>query len=243
MKKILLVTGASSDLGIEFVKQVYGNYKLIYLQYRTENDKFRNLIECIGNQTEVVLLKADFLCDGAAQQVITQIREKKIIPNHIVHFPAPKAYNKQFHKDSWENYELGWQISVRSIVEILQSFLPDMSKERYGRVIFVLTSYTLNNPPKFQSSYVTVKYALLGLMKALAAEYAEKGITVNGISPDMVETKFLSDIPQLIVEQNAEKNPRKRNLFPNEIIPMMEYLLSDLCAAITGQNIGITGGR
>ena len=106
----------------------------------------------------------------------------------------------------------------------------------------MLTSDTVDMPPKYQSSYVTVKYALLGLMKSLAVEYAEKGITFNGISPDMIETKFLSELPELIVENNRNNSPLGRNIRIDEIVPIFEYLLSDAGASMTGQNIAVTGG-
>lgn len=82
--------------------------------------------------------------------------------------------------------------SVAAMIEAIKADgrIPNMAKKKYGRIVFMLTSCTINNPPKYQSSYVTVKYALLGLMKALAVEYADRGITVNGVSPDMMETKF-----------------------------------------------------
>ena len=79
-------------------------------------------------------------------------------------------------------------------------------------------------------------------MKALATEYDSKGITVNGISPEMIDTKFLSDLPDLIVEEHAAKSPLKRNLQVDDVVPMLAYLLSDAAEAITGQNIAITGG-
>ena len=87
------------------------------------------------------------------------------------------------------------------------------------------------------------KYALLGLMKSLSVEYADKGIMVNGVSPDMIETKFLKDIPDLVIRQNAERSPLKRNLTIEDVVPTFDFLLSDAADTITGQNIGITGGK
>ena len=80
-------------------------------------------------------------------------------------------------------------------------------------------------------------------MKDVAAEYASKGITVNGISPQMIETKFLKDVPELIVEQQRTAGPLQRLLQKEDILPMMKLLLSEEAAAITGENIGITGGN
>lgn len=131
---------------------------------------------------------------------------------------------------------------MRSIVLILQEFIASMAKNRYGRIVFMLTGNTKNIPAKYQTSYVTVKYALLGLMKSLSVEYMDRSITVNGVSPDMMETKFLSELPELIIEQNRERSPLGRNIYVEEVVPVIRLILSDSCASMTGQNIGITGG-
>ena len=242
MEKILLVTGGSSEVGMQLIRAAYTEYKLIYIQYFHMNEKLDTLINELMDLVEIVLIKADFSDINSILEFINTIKEKGSIPNNIVHLPAPKVYNKQFHKDKWENFDIGWEISVHSIVEILRAFIPAMTKQKYGRIVFMLTSNTINMPTKYQVSYVTVKYALLGLMKSLSVEYMDKGITVNGVSPDMMETKFLADIPELIVGQNAANSPLGRNIRVDEVIPVIMHMLSDMGASMTGQNIGITGG-
>jgi 3-oxoacyl-[acyl-carrier protein] reductase len=206
------------------------------------SDELRELIDTYDTGGIIVPIQADFMDASGVDSMISQINGTGILPDHIVHLPAPKAYNKQFHKDKWKNYELGWEVSVRSAVLTLQAFIPNMVKNRHGRIVFMLTSCTQNYPAKFQASYVTVKYALLGLMKSLAVEYGDKGITVNGVSPDMMETKFLSEIPELIVEQNRGNSPLGRNILVEEVTPLIKHMLSDAGASMTGQNIAITGG-
>ena len=80
-------------------------------------------------------------------------------------------------------------------------------------------------------------------MKSLAVEYASRGITINAVSPEMMETKFLSDIPKLIVEQNAKESVLGRNLYVEEVISAFEFLLSDNANAVTGLNLKVTGGN
>jgi 3-oxoacyl-[acyl-carrier protein] reductase len=119
-----------------------------------------------------------------------------------------------------------------------------MAKEKFGKIVFMLTSYTIAEPPqKYMTPYVTGKYALLGLMKLLAAEYAGNGITVNGVSPSMIDTFFGGGTNRLVVEQNAEKSPIRRNLVPADVIGVLEFLLSDGADCITGQNIAVTAGN
>ena len=243
MEKVLLVTGASSDVGMSLIKSVYKDYKLVYMQYAHMSDALEMLIDQVSKEVEVVSIKADFVEECEVESLINAIMDKNVLPNNIVHLPAPPIYNKQFHKDEWVNYDAAWKVSVRSVFLILNSFIPYMAKERYGRIVFMLTSNTIDKPAKYQSCYTTVKYALLGLMKTLAVEYADKGITVNGISPDMMETKFLSGIPQMIIEQNAANNPLKRNIVIEDILPVFELFLSDAGGALTGENICISGGK
>lgn len=243
MGKNLLIVGASSEIAIKFLRASYDDYEKIYLQYRTLGSDLEGLAKELSAHTEIVLLQADLSDTDSVFAMINQIKETGALPNHIVHLAAPKIRHKQFHKENWESFENGWEISVHSIVNILQAFMPSMAKQKYGRVIFMLTSCTNNEPPKFQSAYVMVKYALLGLMKSLAVDYADKGITVNGVSPGMMETKFLSELPELIIEQNRMNSPLGRNINIEEILPVMKYMLSDMGASMTGQNIVISGGQ
>lgn len=247
MDKILLITGASSDVGVSLLKKIYRDYSVIYLHYSHMNDKLQEAIDEIksaqsSDTLQIIPVCADFGTMDGVYALIEEIKGTGILPNSIVHLPAPKLYNKQFNKDNTENFDIAWQICVRSITEILHAFIPNMAKQKYGRIVFMLTSSTLGIPAKYQASYVTAKYALLGLMKALSAEYSDRGITSNGISPDMMETKFLAEVPEMIIEKNASNSPIGRNIRIEEIIPVVEYMLSDSGASMTGQNIGITGG-
>ncbi len=242
MEKVLLITGASSEVGMNLIEKVYRDYQTIYVHYVHMNDRLKGVLERIKDKVNIVELQADFTDYSSVNDMIETIRNSDIIPNNIVHLTAPKAYNKQFNKDCWDNYQIKIDIMIRSFFEIAKAFMGTMSKNRYGRIVVLLSSYTDGIPAKYQSSYVTVKYALLGMMKSLSVDYADKGITVNGVSPSMMETKFLSDIPELIIEQNASNSPLGRNIKVDEVIPVIEYMLSDAGAAITGQNVVISGG-
>ena len=238
--KVLLVTGASSDVGIQLLKNIGKNYKKVWAHYHCSMDGVETLRREIGEN--IVPIQADFSSAESTKAFIEQIKQSGDYPDHIVHLSAQKAKNLQFHKHTWENFQKEIDTSLRSITMILQEFLPKMSKKKYGKVVFMLSAYVIGIPPKFQSAYITVKYALLGLMRNLASEYAAKGVMVNAVSPDMMETKFLSGLPELILEQNAKKNPLGRNIHVEEVTPTIEYLLSSASDIVTGQNIGVTGG-
>ena len=240
-KKILLITGASSDVGDNLINKVYKEFDYIIAHHIGDNENLLKWKEKLGEK--LILIKGNFLDESDTYKFVEDIKNTGKIPTHIVHLPAGKYENIKFSKMNWEKFNTDINIAVRSLVIILNEFLPVMAKNKYGKVVVMLTSCTTNIPPKYVSSYVTSKYALLGLVKALANEYADKGIRINGVSPTMMETKFLQSIPELIVKQNAMNSPTGNNLSVDEVTPMFEFLLSDKSDAITGQNIAITNGN
>jgi len=133
-------------------------------------------------------------------------------------------------------------LQVFALAEMFKAFLPVMARRRFGRVAGLVSSCTLGAPPKFLAHYVIVKYAMLGLLRSAAVEYAEKGICVNGISPGMVETKFISGIDPRIVEMDATQCPQKRHISVEEIAGFIHFLFSDSSEFVNGQNLNLSGG-
>ncbi len=239
--KILFVTGASSELGMALIDQVADNYDIIVAHYRSSVDRLLPLEEKLGDK--LMLVQADFSDAVSVRSMLDFMEEREIHPDHVVHLAALPMENKHFKKQSWLNFAENIETDLRPIVEILGDFLPYMSKQKYGKIVFMLTSCTVGMPPKFTTVYTTAKYALLGLMKSLSVEYADKGITVNGVSPEMIETRFLKDLPDLIKEMNANEMPMGANLTVQQVVPTLAFLLSDGADMISGQNIAITDSK
>lgn len=238
--KVLLVTGASSDVGRGLIQRAAGNYDAVLAHYCHNREPLDDLRRELGEK--IVCFQADFSDVASVKRMADQIEQSGFSPDHVVHLPALRVSPQKFHKTDPAQYLNAFNTSVVSAVVLLRRLIPAMSKRHYGKIVMMLTSFTLNAPPKYQAPYVAVKYALMGLMRDLAREYADKGIMVNGVSPDMIETKFLADMPELVVQQNAANNPSGRNLTVEDVIPTFAYLLSDGADMVTGQNIGITGG-
>ncbi|MBQ6967702.1 MAG: SDR family oxidoreductase [Lachnospiraceae bacterium] len=240
--RCLFLTGASSDTGMEFLEKRGEQYSLIYAHYNHGSERFFRSVQRLGDR--VIPLKADFSSYDDLETLLEKVGERGVYPGHFIHLVSDKMIGNKFHKREQEDFDRGYRMAVGSAVCLLKCFLEKMMRMRYGRVVFMLSSCTLSTPPKYQSAYVSVKYALLGLMRALAVEYAPKGITVNGVSPDMMDTKFLDGTlkKEVVLRENAERNPLKRNIGIDDVLPVLDYLLSDQAEAVTGQNIGVTGG-
>ena len=238
MSKIIVITGATSDIGLDFIKSIKDEC-LILAQYNSNKDKLIEL-QTATNCT-IVPIGADFNNEDNILKFIQEI-EGYGVPDCVIHLAAPKFANIRFRDISWENFQSEFNISFRSIMLILNAIMPKMAILKRGRVICMLSSVTIGVPPKALTQYTTIKYSLLGLMKSLASEYGEKGVTVNSISPSMIETGFLSNINEKIIEISAQNNPLKRNATPSDITPTILMLMDEKSAYINGVNIPITGG-
>ena len=219
-RKVLLVTGASSAVGKQLIRRVANEYSAIIAHYRSSKEDIDSI--CREYDGKIIPLQADFSDINSTKTFIDEVVDLGLFPDHIVHLPSGKIHNMQFHKQAWDSFQKELDISFRSIVMICQHFVPYMAKQKYGKIVFMLSAYLVGVPPKFESPYITTKYALLGLMKTLSAEYSAKRVMVNAVSPDMMDTDLISDLPDLIKEQSAKNNPLGRNILVSEVLPTIE---------------------
>lgn len=240
MDKVLLITGGSSDIGMAVLEDQISLYDKVIVSYNHMNEKLLNIKK---KYSQIVCLQADFADEQSTIELINRINELRILPTHILHLPAARFEIKKFHKTKWSVIEEELHISLRSAAMIFSEFLPKMGKEGYGKIVVMLSMVINGMPPKYNADYVIVKEALYGMVKAVAVEYAEKGITINGISPALVETKFIENMNELLIEENAKLSPTGRNLSIGDILPAIRFLLSDGSKCINGQNILVTCGR
>lgn len=243
MNKIYLIMGASSDVGTAYIEYLHslGEPVIVLAQYRNNNPEFDRVCN-IESEITIEPLQADLLNENDVTGMLEEIKRKYGTPTHILHLPAAKLEYCKIKNMNWDNIKADFMIQTETLGRIFQMFLPQMAKKRYGKVAVMLSSVTLGAPPKFMTAYVINKYALLGLMKSAAMEYAEKGININGISPNMMETKFLSNIDARLVEMTANASVMQRNAEVREIIPTIHYLLSEGSDYMNGVNINLSGG-
>ena len=237
-----LILGASSEVSLAFIKG--HNWKSdddILAQYYSHDDGLREAVNVIP--AKVVMRKADFLTEEGIKDFTDFMRQEDFTPAKILHASAFPVSNARLTELEWGNFNAQIMIQVRSFFEVMRSSVRAMAKAGGGRAVVVLSSGCINVPPAYMSDYITAKYALMGLTKAIAAEYAPKKILVNMISPSMMETKFISNIYSGVSEQSAAANPMKRNAKPEDVAGLVSYLFSGNNTFITGANIPVTGGE
>jgi 3-oxoacyl-[acyl-carrier protein] reductase len=242
MPELVLITGASSDLGIALARQLLEkNEEMTIIAHSYKGGaRIEALVAEFGVRVQSV--EADFSDISSVETMSDEIGDSFGIPTQIVHLPALRLDYERLAKFNLERFRKDMTIQVEAAVVLLKKFAPKMAKLPAARVVFVVSSVTRNLPPKFMSMYTVVKYAQLGLMRAAAAEYAATGLTVNAVSPSMIETQFIEEIGEVAVRLSAAANPKGRNAIPADVIGMIEFLLSPAASYMTGVDVAITGG-
>jgi 3-oxoacyl-[acyl-carrier protein] reductase len=113
-----------------------------------------------------------------------------------------------------------------------------MVRARRGRII-ILSSIAGQRGNPGQVAYSASKAGLIGAARSLALELAPRGITVNVVSPGLIETEMLESAP---VKDLLPLIPLGRVGQPSEVAHVVQYLCSEESAYVTGQVIGVNGG-
>jgi len=138
-------------------------------------------------------------------------------------------------------------LNVRSMFRMIKAFLPGMIEKGGGSIINTSSVAGLKGVPN-RFLYSVTKAAVVGLTKAVAADYVQKGVRCNAIAPGTVDTPSLAQrinaYPDPVEARRmfVARQPMGRLAKPEEIAPMIVFLASDEAAFVTGNVYSCDGG-
>lgn len=152
-----------------------------------------------------------------------------------------------------EQWERMIRINLSGTWHMAQAVVPDMMAAKWGRLCLISSSSAQHGAPRM-SHYVASKGGVVGLVKALATELSQFGITTNHIPPGMIVTPMYESgakdgmfgegvtVAPDVAKVAKERLPVQRPGHPDDIAAAVEYLVSDDAGYITGQTINVNGG-
>jgi 2-hydroxycyclohexanecarboxyl-CoA dehydrogenase len=154
---------------------------------------------------------------------------------------------KKFSNMSFQEWSKVIDVNLNGVFHTIQAVLPDMLEAGWGRIVNISSSSTHSGQP-FMAHYVAAKSAVNGLTKSLALEYGPCGITVNAVPPGFVDTPMLrsAESRHLLggtVEEHINRTPVRRVGRPEDIAAACAFFVSEEASYITGQILGVNGGR
>lgn len=153
---------------------------------------------------------------------------------------------KRFADITFDDWRRVIDVNLNGTFHCVQAVLPDMIEAGWGRIVNISSSSTHSGQP-YMAAYVAAKSAVNGLTKSLALEFGPKGITVNAVPPGFIDTPMLRTAETRgylgDVQQNIERTPVRRIGKPEDIAAACAFLASEEAGYITGQILGVNGGR
>jgi 3-hydroxybutyrate dehydrogenase len=146
-----------------------------------------------------------------------------------------------------------WNVHLMGAVYASQAVLPGMIERGFGRIVNVASTAGLKGYP-YVAAYCAAKHALIGLTRALAAETAKRGVTVNAVCPGYTDTELMRDSIGRVADKTGrgraevladfEGNaPIGRLIDPREVAAAVLYLCSPEAAAVNGTTLAVAGGE
>jgi NAD(P)-dependent dehydrogenase (short-subunit alcohol dehydrogenase family) len=246
-----LITGASRGIGEAIARALAAEGAQIAITGRSaqELETLQKEFSGLGVRCESIV--ADLTQNGAVEQVWAQATQAfghiDILMNNAGMGSSANPKSVVDYDDAFWETLLYVNLTVPYLFS--KKVLPSMIERRYGRIIMT-ASVNSKIGLLHGAAYAASKHGLLGLMRTLAIETAQQGITVNAICPGPVRTRMNNlrveyEAKRLgisVAEFEASLTPIGRRLEPHEIAPLVVYLASREASVITGQAFNIDGG-
>ena len=236
--KTALVTGASGGIGSAIARALHSQGAEVILSGTRESilsefaDQLAIRVHAIAadlenpKSIESLVKKAELISDGGVDIVVNN---------------AGIVHDNLLVRMKDEEWQKVLDINLSAGYKITQGLLRGMMKRRWGRIIGISSVVgTTGNPG--QTNYAAAKAGMVGFSKALALEVATRGITVNVVSPGMIETAMTSNLSDDQSARLLSNIPTGRLGKPEEIAASVVYLASEEAAYVTGLTLHVNGG-
>jgi len=140
-----------------------------------------------------------------------------------------------------EDWQAVLDVNLTAGFRLARAALKGMMRRRWGRIVGITSVVGVTGNPG-QANYAASKAGMIGMSKALAAEVASRGITVNCVAPGFIETAMTDALPEAQREKLLERIPSGRLGEARDVAAAVVYLASEEASYVTGQTLHVNGG-
>ena len=240
MNKTALVTGGAKGIGAAICKALANDGYRIALNYNSSFESATELKNELSSVTHIEIFKADVSDSSDVERMFTEIESvfggvDVLINNAGI---AQQALFTDITDEMWQKM-IG--VNLTGAFNCCRRALPYMIRNKFGKIINI-TSMWGEVGASMEVHYSASKAGLIGLTKALAKEVGLSGITVNAVSPGVIETDMMASFSDEVKSSLADETPLGVLGTPENIASAVSFLVSDKADFITGQVVSVNGG-
>jgi 3-oxoacyl-[acyl-carrier protein] reductase len=235
--KTALVTGATGTIGATIARSLHGQGATVAIS-GTRREVLDRLAAELGGRAHI--LPAN-LADAAETEALVPRAEEAMGQLDILVANAGVTRDNLLVQLRDEDWERVIAINLSATFRLSRAAIRGMMRRRFGRVIAITSVVgTTGNPG--QANYVAAKAGITGMIKAMAQEYAKRGVTANCVAPGFIVTPMTDKLNDKQRETIVAKIPANRAGTPAEVAAAVVFLASNEAGYVTGQTLHVNGG-
>jgi len=235
--KNALVTGATGAIGEAIARALHAQGATVALS-GTRQDVLDKLAGELGSRVHV--LPCD-LSNAEQVEALVPAAEEKMEKLDILVANAGITKENLFVQLKDEDWDKVIAVNLTATFRLTRAAVSRMMRRRFGRVIGISSVVGFTGNPG-QGNYTASKAGMVGMMKAVAAEYAKRNVTANCIAPGIITSAMTDKLNDKQRETILSKVPAGKLGTPLDVAAAAVYLASDEAAYVTGQTIHVNGG-
>ncbi|MBQ9480678.1 MAG: 3-oxoacyl-ACP reductase FabG [Clostridia bacterium] len=241
MNKTVLITGASRGIGAAVAKLLGGEGYSVAVNYNRSETAAREVKDyIISHGGDAEIFRADVSDPSAVKNMVNAVNARFGRVNVLV-ANAGISLVKQINDTTADEWNELFAVNAAGVHNAVNAVLHDMIDMKDGRIIAV-SSVWGEVGASCEAAYSASKAAVIGYAKALAKELAPSGITVNCVTPGVIDTEM--NARYSVEERRAIENeiPMCRYGRPEEVAAAVAFFASSAASYITGEVLGVNGG-
>jgi NAD(P)-dependent dehydrogenase (short-subunit alcohol dehydrogenase family) len=245
-QRVAIVTGGGSGIGLAISERLAADGAAVAVLDRDAGAAEAAAAKIAASGGTALGVTVDVTDRAQIDAGVSAVRDGLGRATILVNNAGLDGFDK-FLSISAETWNRILEVNLTGTFQCCQAVVPDMLEVGWGRIVNISSSSAQGGQP-MMTHYVAAKAGVIGFTKALALELAPKGITVNTIPPGFIDTPMLraSEAKGRLgkgVDHNAALTPVRRVGRPEDIAAACAFLVSDEASYVTGQVIGVNGGR
>ncbi len=238
--KVAVVTGAAQGIGKTItllLAEKGASLVLCDINLEAAEETAREIEERGG---KCLVLKSDVSNFQDAEKIIKQAVERFGSIDILINNAGITKDNVllRMKEEQWDQV---MAVNLKGTFNFTKASIKVMLRKRSGRIVNI-ASITGMMGNAGQANYSASKAGVIGFTKAVAREYADRGITVNAVAPGFIATAMTDAIPEKEKEELIKQIPMKKLGTPEDVANAVYFLASDEASYITGHVIGVNGG-
>ena len=242
MKKVVLVTGASSGIGREIIRKLASDYEVI-IHYNNSYDsalKLKEELDSIYNK-DILMVKCDLSKEEEIDNMLNTIYERYNSIDILIN-NAGIAIDTDFLDKTKENFMKTLEVNLVAPFLLSKKIGLKMKENKYGVIINISSTNGIDTMYPESLDYDASKAGLINLSSNLAT-YLAPYVRVNTVCPGWVNTEMNRTLDEGFITKEKDKILLGRFANPEEIASLVKFLISDEASYINNSVIRIDGGK